>query len=221
MIFLRSTVINWYQKQRNHVWWWSGRIWCTPRHLFSAMSFRQERILAMLSVHESAQLPSVHLLAITMQRIRGEIGKRQWEEGGKRGPGELSLSHHDFIISFFPTFIVSRKEKNDRETADFHSDELEWGWFLHPYSRLFIGPSSAIFWGRKTLFVSEHVEQSSDNRCVLANCPRTCLWIIFQMACFLIPDAILFEFGLFLGNSTRVWRTDGRTDGPTDGHTLL
>ena len=32
------------------------------------------------------------------------------------------------------------------------------------------------------------------------------------MAYFLIPDAILFKFGPFLGNSTRVWRTDGRTD---------
>ena len=48
------------------------------------------------------------------------------------------------------------------------------------------------------------------------NCPRTCLWIVYQMAYFLIPDAILFEFSLFLGNSTRVWRTDRPMDGPTD-----
>ena len=38
----------------------------------------------------------------------------------------------------------------------------------------------------------------------LANCPRTCLSIVFLMAHFLIPDAILFEFGPFLRNSTRV-----------------
>ena len=63
----------------------------------------------------------------------------------------------------------------------------------------------------------------------LGNCSRTCLWIVFWMAYFLIPDAILFRFGPFLRSSTRVWRTDGPTDGrtdgptdgPTDGHTLL
>ena len=69
----------------------------------------------------------------------------------------------------------------------------------------------------------KQVEQSSDNRCVLANCPRTGLWIVFQMPYFHVPDAILFKFGPFLGNSTRVWRTDGPTDGrtdrPTDGPT--
>ena len=65
----------------------------------------------------------------------------------------------------------------------------------------------------------KQVVQSSDNRCILANCPRTRLWIVFQMAYFLIPDAILFEFGPFLGNSTRVWRTDRRTNGRTDGRT--
>ena len=76
---------------------------------------------------------------------------------------------------------------------------------------------------------AKQVEQSSDNRCVLANCPRTCLFIVFQIAYFLIPDVILFQFGPFLGNSTRVWRTDRptdgrtdrRTDGRTNGHTLL
>ena len=53
----------------------------------------------------------------------------------------------------------------------------------------------------------------------LGNCPRTCLWIVFRMAYCLIPDAILFEFGPFLRNSTRVWPTDGRTDVPTDRRT--
>ena len=63
----------------------------------------------------------------------------------------------------------------------------------------------------------------------LANCPRTCLWIVFKMAYFLIPVAVLFDFGPFIRNSTRVWPTDGPTDGPTDEptdgptdeHTLL
>ena len=74
--------------------------------------------------------------------------------------------------------------------------------------------------GHLKLSVSwKQVEQSSDNRCVLANCARICLWIVFQMAYFLIPDATLFELGPFLGNSTRVWRTDGRTDGRT--HPLI
>ena len=59
----------------------------------------------------------------------------------------------------------------------------------------------------------KQVEQSSDNRCILANCSRTCLWIVFKIANDLIPDAILFNFGPFLKNSTRV--TDGRTDGRT------
>ena len=39
------------------------------------------------------------------------------------------------------------------------------------------------------------------------------------MVYFLIPGAILFEFGPFVGNSTRVWPTDGPTDRPTDGRT--
>ena len=39
------------------------------------------------------------------------------------------------------------------------------------------------------------------------------------MAYFLIPVAILFEFGPFLSNSTRVWWMDGRTDQRTDGRT--
>ena len=47
----------------------------------------------------------------------------------------------------------------------------------------------------------------------------TCLWIIFQMAYFLITNAILFDFGTFLRNSTRVWQTDGPTDGRMDGRT--
>ena len=55
----------------------------------------------------------------------------------------------------------------------------------------------------------------------LANCLRTCLWIVFYMAFFLVPDAILIDFGPFLRNSTRVWPTDRPTDRPTDGQTLL
>ena len=55
-----------------------------------------------------------------------------------------------------------------------------------------------------SLSALSQVEQSTDNKCVLANCLRTCLLIVFQMAYFLIPDAILFEFGPFLGNLTRV-----------------
>ena len=39
------------------------------------------------------------------------------------------------------------------------------------------------------------------------------------MAYYLVPDAILFEFGPNLRNSTRVWRTHGRTDGRTDRRT--
>ena len=39
------------------------------------------------------------------------------------------------------------------------------------------------------------------------------------MAYFPIPDAILFEFGTFLRNSTRVWPTDQPTDGRTDRRT--
>ena len=39
------------------------------------------------------------------------------------------------------------------------------------------------------------------------------------MAYFLVPDAILFNFGPFLRISTRVWPTDGRTDGRSDGRT--
>ena len=38
-------------------------------------------------------------------------------------------------------------------------------------------------------------------------------------AFFLIPDAILFKFVLFLKNSTRLWRTNGRTDRRMDGTT--
>ena len=30
--------------------------------------------------------------------------------------------------------------------------------------------------------IDQQVEQSSDNRCVLADCPHTCLWIVFWMA---------------------------------------
>ena len=52
--------------------------------------------------------------------------------------------------------------------------------------------------------VTRQISQTLD--VFLADCPRICIWIIS-----LIPEAILFKFGPFLKNSTRVWRTDGRT----------
>ena len=63
----------------------------------------------------------------------------------------------------------------------------------------------------------EQVWQSSDVRCVLAICPRTCLWIVFQLAYFHVSDPILFKFSPFLRISTRVWWTDGQTDGRAYG----
>ena len=48
--------------------------------------------------------------------------------------------------------------------------------------------------------ISKQVEQSLDNRCLLANCLRVCLW-----------NAILFKFSPILRNSTSVWQTDGQT----------
>ena len=54
-------------------------------------------------------------------------------------------------------------------------------------------------------FTGKQVEQSSDNRCVLRRTARVLVFeSSFKLAYCLIPDAIWFDFGLFLRNSTRV-----------------
>ena len=60
----------------------------------------------------------------------------------------------------------------------------------------------------------------SEYKEVLLICPCTCLWIVFWMAKYYVPVAILFKFGPFLRDSTLVWRTNQRTDWQTDGGTL-
>ena len=84
-----------------------------------------------------------------------------------------------------------------------------------------------IIWLAITLFMLIVLQGNKSSRTEfgqqMANC--TCLWNVFEMAYYLIPDAILFKFGPYLRNSTHVWPTNGPTDRltdwPTDGHSLL
>ena len=70
---------------------------------------------------------------------------------------------------------------------------------------------------------TQQVWQSKDNNCVLAICPRTCLWIVFKnkMAWYHVHDAILFQISPEIHSSEIQLMCDGSTDERTDGHSLL